>query len=85
MRDCVRGLLGLVGRENGRQPAECADHATPDGLQRLLAGSWSKTHKGLVHRAFEEKIGNALRERCNDTADWSGVHAIIESIVHAFD
>lgn len=39
MRDYVRGLLGPVGRENGWQPAEYAGHATPDGLQHLLAGS----------------------------------------------
>ncbi|MCX5441064.1 IS701 family transposase [Streptomyces sp. NBC_00063] len=39
MRDYVRGLLGPVGRKNGWQLAEFAGHATPDGLQRLLAGS----------------------------------------------
>jgi SRSO17 transposase len=39
MRDYVRGLLGPVSRKNGWQLAEFAGHATPDGLQRLLAGS----------------------------------------------
>lgn len=39
MRDYVRGLLGPVGRKNGWQLAEYAGHATPDGLQHLLAGS----------------------------------------------
>lgn len=39
MRDYVRGLLGPVGRTNGWQLAEFAGPATPDGLQRLLAGS----------------------------------------------
>jgi SRSO17 transposase len=39
MRDYVRGLLGPVSRKNGWQLAEYAGHATPDGLQRLLAGS----------------------------------------------
>ncbi|MFE6064646.1 IS701 family transposase [Streptomyces sp. NPDC056431] len=39
MRDYVRGLLGPVGRKNGWQLAESAGHATPDGLQRLLAGT----------------------------------------------
>ncbi|HCA84144.1 MAG TPA: hypothetical protein DEQ61_00710 [Streptomyces sp.] len=48
-------------------------------------GALSKTHKGLVHKAFEEKIRAARRERHSATVDWSGVHAIIESIVHAFD
>ncbi|WP_443044345.1 IS701 family transposase [Streptomyces sp. NBC_00353] len=39
MRDYVRGLLGPVGRKNGWQLAEFAGHATPDGLQRLLAAT----------------------------------------------
>nr|WP_245687183.1 IS701 family transposase [Peterkaempfera griseoplana] len=39
MRDYVRGLLGPVGRKNGWQLAEYAGHATPDGLQHLLAGA----------------------------------------------
>ncbi|MFC5853072.1 transposase [Streptomyces chlorus] len=39
MRDYVRGLLGPVGRKSGRQLAEYASHATPDGLQHLLAGA----------------------------------------------
>ncbi|MFG2946022.1 transposase [Streptomyces adustus] len=39
MRDYVRGLLGPVGRKNGRQLAEYAGHATPDGLQHLLSRS----------------------------------------------
>ena len=40
MRDYVRGLLGPVCRKKGWQLAEFAGHRTPDGLQRLLAGSW---------------------------------------------
>ncbi|MFE4960761.1 hypothetical protein ACFRCW_44335 [Streptomyces sp. NPDC056653] len=28
MRDRIRGLLGPVGRKNGRQPAKCAAHRT---------------------------------------------------------
>ncbi|MET9956017.1 HEPN/Toprim-associated domain-containing protein [Streptomyces sp. NPDC006339] len=48
-------------------------------------GALSKTHKGLVHKAFEAKIRTAQREQHSGTGDWSGVHAIIESIVHAFD
>jgi SRSO17 transposase len=39
MRDYVRGLLGPAGHKNGWQLAECAGHATPDGLQHLLSGS----------------------------------------------
>jgi hypothetical protein len=39
MRDYIRGLLGPVGRKNGRQLAEYAGHRTPDRLQRLLNGA----------------------------------------------
>lgn len=48
-------------------------------------GALSKSHKRLVQEAFEKKIKTAQRQQCSDTGDWSGVHAIIESIVHAFD
>src|SRR5947209_4434433 len=37
LRDYVKGLLAQVGRKNTWQIAEFAGHATPDGLQRLLA------------------------------------------------
>ncbi|MFH9355126.1 transposase [Kitasatospora sp. NPDC017646] len=37
--DYVRGPVGPVGRKNGWQLAEYAGHATPDGLQHLLAGA----------------------------------------------
>ncbi|MFE8950653.1 transposase [Streptomyces sp. NPDC007856] len=39
MRDYVRGLLAPVARKNSWQLAEQAGHATPDGLQHLLAGA----------------------------------------------
>ncbi|MET9686832.1 transposase [Streptomyces coeruleorubidus] len=39
MRAYVRGLLGPVARKNSWQLAEYAGHATPDGLQHLLAGA----------------------------------------------
>ncbi|MFE4416508.1 IS701 family transposase [Streptomyces sp. NPDC056821] len=39
MRDYVRGLLGPASRKNSWQLAEWAGHATPDGLQHLLARS----------------------------------------------
>lgn len=41
LRDYVRGLLAQVGRKNTWQIAEHVGHATPDGLQHLLArGVW---------------------------------------------
>ncbi|WP_275563032.1 transposase [Streptomyces sp. 5-6(2022)] len=36
MRDCVRALLGPVGRKNSWQLAECAGHSAPHGFQNLL-------------------------------------------------
>ncbi|MET8205891.1 HEPN/Toprim-associated domain-containing protein [Streptomyces sp. NPDC005373] len=47
-------------------------------------GALSKPHKGLVQKAFEEKIKTARRAQHSGTGDWSGVYAIIESIAHAF-
>src|ERR687885_2803326 len=38
----LRGLLGEIERKNGWQLAEHAGEATPDGIQRLLAGG----HRG---------------------------------------
>jgi len=37
LRDYVKGVLAQVGRKNTWQIAEYVGHATPDGLQRLLA------------------------------------------------
>jgi SRSO17 transposase len=37
LRDYVKGLLAQVGRKNTWQIAEHVGHATPDGLQHLLA------------------------------------------------
>ncbi|WP_055532271.1 HEPN/Toprim-associated domain-containing protein [Streptomyces graminilatus] len=47
-------------------------------------GGLSEAHKVLVLKAFEKKV-KAARSGQRDTGDWSGVHAIIEEIVHAFD
>ncbi|MGW9029319.1 HEPN/Toprim-associated domain-containing protein [Streptomyces sp. NPDC055722] len=47
-------------------------------------GALSKHHKRLVHKAFRAKVKAARQGQQSDHADWSGVHAIVESIVHAF-
>ncbi|TJZ96486.1 HEPN/Toprim-associated domain-containing protein [Actinacidiphila oryziradicis] len=52
---------------------------------RRRQGALSKRHKGLIQKAFEEKIKTARLGQRGGTGDWSGVHAIIEGIVHAFD
>ncbi|QKV93006.1 hypothetical protein HUT19_15610 [Streptomyces sp. NA02950] len=48
-------------------------------------GALSKQHKRLVQKAFQKKVRAAQRGQRSDFADWSGVHAIVERIVHAFD
>ncbi|MCD0486488.1 IS701 family transposase [Streptacidiphilus sp. ASG 303] len=61
MRDYVRGLLGPVGRKNGWQLAEYAGHATPDGLQHLLAGSrWEADEiRDELQAYVAERLGEA--------------------------
>ncbi|MFE4961173.1 transposase [Streptomyces sp. NPDC056653] len=60
MRDYVRGLLGPVGRKNGWQLAEYAGHATPDGLQHLLARScWNAD---LVRDDLQQYVADQLGE-----------------------
>ncbi|MDX2709039.1 HEPN/Toprim-associated domain-containing protein [Streptomyces sp. PA03-6a] len=46
-------------------------------------GVISGQHKKLAQNAFRKKLQAARKGQCG--GDWSGVHAIIESIVHAFD
>ncbi|CAL9296682.1 HEPN/Toprim-associated domain-containing protein [Streptomyces sp. SudanB52_2052] len=48
-------------------------------------GALSKQHKRLVQKAFRKKIKAAQQGEQSSNLDWSGVHAIVESIVHAFD
>ncbi|WP_316762441.1 HEPN/Toprim-associated domain-containing protein [Streptomyces herbicida] len=47
-------------------------------------GALSPAHKVLVLKAFKKKV-EAARAGQHSTGDWSGVHAIFEKIVHAFD
>ncbi|MFE3166646.1 hypothetical protein [Streptomyces sp. NPDC059224] len=47
-------------------------------------GALSAAHEDLVLKAFEEKA-KAARSGQRAIGDWSGMHAIIEDIVHAFD
>ncbi|MEU9794673.1 IS701 family transposase [Streptomyces sparsogenes] len=55
MRDYVRGLLAPVARKNSRQLAEQAGHATPDGLQHLLAGA--KWNPDDLQEYVADKLG----------------------------
>ncbi|MFG1755219.1 hypothetical protein [Streptosporangium sandarakinum] len=48
-------------------------------------GGLSKQDKHRVQQTFETKMGHALRGEKTDVMDWSGIHAIIEHIIHAFD
>ncbi|MBL1110578.1 hypothetical protein JK361_39575 [Streptomyces sp. 5-8] len=87
----VNGVAGSLEMYLGRDVLTINGTLAPIHLGTFIPavqrhqGALSKTHKGLVHKAFEEKLRTARRERHSTTADWSGVHAIIESIVHAFD
>ncbi|MFE3074424.1 IS701 family transposase [Streptomyces sp. NPDC059247] len=60
MRDYVRGLLAPVARKNSWQLAEQAGHATPDGLQHLLAGA--KWEADDIRDDLQEYIADKLGE-----------------------
>ncbi|WP_229866393.1 transposase, partial [Streptomyces spinoverrucosus] len=60
MRDYVRGLLAPVARKNSWQLAEQAGHATPDGLQHLLAGS--KWEPDDIRDDLQEYVAGKLGE-----------------------
>lgn len=58
MRDYVRGLLAPVARKNSWQLAEEAGHATPDGLQHLLAGA--KWNPDDIRDDLQEYVADKL-------------------------
>lgn len=62
MRDYMRGLLAPVARKNSWQLAEQAGHATPDGLQHLLAGADAAYgQEGRFRRLLEQSgVGYVL-------------------------
>ncbi len=60
MRDYVRGLLAPVARKNSWQLAEQAGHATPDGLQHLLAGA--KWQPDDVRDDLQQYVADQLGE-----------------------
>ncbi|WP_328765009.1 IS701 family transposase [Streptomyces sp. NBC_00272] len=60
MRDYVRGLLAPVARKNSWQLAEQAGHATPDGLQHLLAGA--KWNPDDIRDDLQEYVADRLGE-----------------------
>ncbi|MER5987620.1 transposase [Streptomyces sp. NPDC001787] len=60
MRDYVRGLLAPVARKNSWQLAEQAGHATPDGLQHLLAGA--KWEPDDISNELQEYVAHKLGE-----------------------
>ncbi|GAA4936868.1 IS701 family transposase [Streptomyces coeruleoprunus] len=58
MRDYVRSLLAPVARKNSWQLAEQAGHATPDGLQHLLAGA--KWNPDEIRDDLQEYVADKL-------------------------
>lgn len=57
--------------------------ATLEGVGRRQGGIGSR--KKLVQQAFDAKVEAARAGRSADVGDWSGVRAIIDAIVNAFE
>jgi integrase-like protein len=70
MRDYVRGLLAPVARKNSWQLVEQAGHATPDGLQRLLAGA--KWNPDDIRDELQEYVADKLGENGSSSSTTPG-------------
>ncbi len=67
MRDYVHGLLAPVARKNSWQLAEQAGHATPNGLQHLLAGA--KWEPDDIRDELQEYVAHKLGEDSSSRCD----------------
>ncbi|WP_411138994.1 hypothetical protein [Streptomyces sp. C10] len=87
----VNGVAGSLEMYLGEDALTIGGSLAPVQLQDYQPpahphhGALSKQHKRLVQKAFQKKVKAVRRGQQSSAADWSGVHAIIESIVHAFD
>ncbi|MFF5553997.1 HEPN/Toprim-associated domain-containing protein [Streptomyces olivaceoviridis] len=89
-RGDVNGIAGSLEMYLGRDVLTIDGSLAPVHLAPIPGtkshqGALSQHHKRRVQKAFDKKVKRALNGQPSDGADWSGVHAIIESIVHAFD
>ncbi|MFI0813779.1 HEPN/Toprim-associated domain-containing protein [Streptomyces echinatus] len=89
-RGDVNGIAGSLEMYLGREVLTIDGslapvHLTPIPEAKSHQGALSPHHKRRVQKAFDKKVKRALNGQPSDGADWSGVHAVIESIVHAFD
>jgi hypothetical protein len=88
----VNGLAGSIEMYLGQ------DVLTLGGVTELQSVQWKGfnealaryqgeiMHKERVHAAFRQKVERALRgEKCSGTTDWTGLHGILTSILHAFE
>ncbi|MFI8932449.1 HEPN/Toprim-associated domain-containing protein [Streptomyces sp. NPDC053474] len=86
----VNGVAGSLEMYLGRDVLMIGGTLAPVHLGAVIPavqrrqGALSKFHKALVQKAFEQKIKAARPGQLSGTGDWSGVHAIIEDLVHAF-
>ncbi|SEB29869.1 hypothetical protein SAMN04490357_0034 [Streptomyces misionensis] len=89
-RDDVNGIAGSLEMYLGRDVLTIDGSLAPVHLTAIHEtkshqGALSQHHKRRVQKAFDKKVKRARKGHPVDGSDWSGVHAIIESIVHAFD
>ncbi|MFC7261507.1 HEPN/Toprim-associated domain-containing protein [Streptomyces lutosisoli] len=87
----VNGVAGALEMYLGQDVLTIDGTLAPVHLGKFIPavqrpqGALSSAHKGRIHKAFEEKIKTARQQQDSGTGDWSGLHAIIETIVKAFD
>ncbi|MFD5814726.1 HEPN/Toprim-associated domain-containing protein [Streptomyces sp. NPDC127038] len=87
----VNGVAGSLEMYLGEDILTIDGTLTPVHLGTFIPavgrrqGSISKSHKSLAREAFLQKVKKARLAHGDATGDWSGVRAIIDSIVHAFE
>ncbi|MGV9394181.1 hypothetical protein ACWDQL_34410 [Streptomyces olivaceus] len=87
----VNGRAGSLEMYLGRDILETADGLLPvqwrswDPKLRRYQGSLSDDDKKDVQRRFEDKVTDHLSGLSTGREDWTGIRAIIDAIVTAFD
>ncbi|MEV4897238.1 HEPN/Toprim-associated domain-containing protein [Nonomuraea sp. NPDC055795] len=91
MQADVNGRAGSIEMYLGCDVLTIGNHLAPvqwtsyDSKLKRYQGALLASDKRAVHSAFNAKVAAARSGAGGTEADWSGVHAIIESVVHAFD
>uniref|UniRef100_UPI002F9082BD HEPN/Toprim-associated domain-containing protein n=1 Tax=Streptomyces virginiae TaxID=1961 RepID=UPI002F9082BD len=55
------------------------------GSVQRRQGALSESDKSRVQKTFKKKLSKAARDKHGVSGDWSGIHAILEHIIRAFD